>query len=637
MKGQEGGSWDRQTHEKLYGQNLNSGLGDFIARHVQPRNMLEFGSGICALAKYVSDQVPLEPSYCLEPDVVLETPLDNNLNLLNVNVLTDPPPRVLDQLFDMVLSIEVAEHVPADLHEALFDFLVARAGRLIVFSAARPGQGGHGHVAERPELEWRGEFTRRGCRFDPHLTLLARNMSNRRNINHRRNLQVFHAPERSAELLALEERARPYLQDLLSIVLRMGKQFTGNLFYVALKAACAGRPEHSLHWKRENLRRLAADAGEILEVGFAAGHSALLMLLANPTSRLTIVDPLEFVHTRACFKYLDAMFPGRLELIEGYSTDVLPRLPKEKYDLVHLDGGKEKTIAADLELLRPLVARDHVLCIDDTQNAALNAEVNRWIAAGRLETGGFEEMIAASHRARWTHAIARYGVEEQDRNGKVLAEMRRIYARVNHPSIYTDGSAEGAGRADYLIRAMRDVEAQGLSGAFVEVGVAAGHSCVIAGLSASRQFPRDFYLYDTFAGFLPGLPDEVDLNGVAIGAYDLRKYKAETCSAPEVRSRVEAAGVAPDHLFLIEGPAEQTVPGIAPEKIAILRIDADLFAPTDAALARLYDLVEPGGYVIIDGYGHWTGCARAVDDFFAARGMATPGEKIDYSCIGWRK
>jgi cyclopropane fatty-acyl-phospholipid synthase-like methyltransferase len=95
----------------------------------------------------------------LEPSVVLDKGLSTQLRLLNVDVLTNPAPRVLDQLFDLVFSIEVAEHVSGDRHEALFDFLISRAGRMIVFSGARSGQVGHIHITERPELEWREEFT----------------------------------------------------------------------------------------------------------------------------------------------------------------------------------------------------------------------------------------------------------------------------------------------------------------------------------------------------------------------------------------------------------------------------------------------------------------------------------------------
>ncbi|EAR50117.1 Macrocin O-methyltransferase [Oceanicola granulosus HTCC2516] len=635
LRGHTGGSWDRQAHETLYGHNLNTGLGDFIVEQVRPADFMEFGSGLCGLANYVAERLPLAPSYCIEPEIVSDVHPD--LALLNVDVLAAPAPRVLDALFDMVLSIEVAEHVPRDRHEALFDFLVSRAGRLIVFSAARPGQGGHGHVSERPELEWRREFTDRGCRFDPALTMRARTMSNPRNINHRRNLQVFHAPERTPELLALERCARPYLQDLLTLVTRAGSGFTGNLFHVDLDGACGGRPDHSLHWKRENLRHLAARADHCLEIGFAAGHSALLCLLANPTLRMTIVDPLQFAHGRACFDYLAAMFPGRLDLVEGYSGDVLPTLPRGQYDLVHLDGGKDKTIESDLNMLRSLVREDHVLCIDDTQNPGLNAVVERWIAEGRLDTAGFEARIAASRQSRWTHCIARYGQAPEPQLDAILSRVGAQYREVDHPSIYTnDGGKPGRARAAYLVQAMHEVEARGLEGAFVEVGVAAGHSSVIAALAASRHFPRDFYLYDTFSGFAGDLPDEVDMHGVSIRDYDLAKYRQTPCTAAAVRARVEAAGQPSERLFLLEGPAEETIPRLVPPKIAVLRLDADLFDPTYAALRHMFDLVEPGGYVIVDDYGHWKGCAEAVDRFFAERGTVFPGEKIDYTCYGWR-
>lgn len=635
-RGHAGGSWDRAAHERLYGLNLNTGLGDFLVQEVAPKDFLEFGAGLCALAKYLGARRTLGPSFCLEPEVEPAGDLAPGIELLNVDVLASPAPRVLDRLFDLVLSIEVAEHIPRDRHEALFDFLVSRAGRLIVFSGARPGQGGHGHVAERPELEWREEFTRRGCRFDPALTLRARSLSNPRNINHRKNLQVFEAPFRSEALLSMESRAQPYLQDLLTIVLKNGARFTGNLFYVDLAGAIAGRPEHSLHWKRENLLTLAARAGNILEIGFGAGHSALLCLLANRHSKLTIIDPEEFGHVRACIDYLRSVFPGRVTFVPGYSTDVLTSLPAVSFDLVHLDGGKDKTIARDMDLLKPLVSHDHVLCIDDTQNAGVQAEVTRRCDTGEIDVTPFEALIAASRQSRWTHCIARFGSNSIGQHDKVLADMAAIYRGVDHPSIYTNPKMPGRARADYLIRAMRDVESCGLTGAFVEVGVAAGHSSVIAALAASRQFPRDFYLYDTFAGFGSALPDEKDLRGISIRDYDLAKYDQDACKVPNVRARLEAAGQAPEQLFLIEGYAQETIPQMKPPRIAILRLDADLFDPTYVALRELFDLVEPGGYIIVDDYGHWRGCAEAVDKFFAERGLAFPGKAIDYTCYGWQ-
>ena len=637
QKGKAGGSWDRQAHEKLYGLNVNTGLGDFLAEVVAPKNFLEFGSGLCGLANYLGTRVSLEPSYCIEPEVLPDGPLMQGIQLLNFDILSAPAPRILDSLFDLVLSIEVMEHIPEERHAEVFDFLVSRAGRLVVFSAARPGQGGHGHVAERPELEWRQELTQRGCWFDPALTMRARSMSNLRNINHRKNLQVFHAPARSAGLLSMEARAKPYLQDLLTIVLRHGGRFTGNLFYVDLAGAIDGRPDHSLHWKRENQLALAARATRILEIGFGAGHSALLCLLANPTSMLTIVDPAEFPHVQSCVEYLKSVFPGRVTFVKGTSAECLDGLQKTRFDLVHLDGGKDKTIVQDLDLIKTLVSRDQVLCIDDTQNTGVQTEVLKRKAIGEIETAPFDAMIAKSQQSRWTHCIARYTDATVKTNDRVIADMVALYQDVAHPSIYTQPSSPGRARADYLILAMRDVEARGLRGAFVEVGVAAGHSSVIAALSASCHFRRDFYLYDTFSGFGPELPEEVDFKGVPIRDYDLSKYQEAACSAPRVRAQVEAAGQPASALFLVEGYAQETIPRMHPPNIAILRLDADLFDPTYIALNELYDLVEPGGYVIVDDYGHWRGCADAVDRFFAERGEPFPGIAIDYTCYGWQK
>ena len=634
-QGYEGGGWDKKAHEKLYGKNLNTGLGDFIAGTVKPQNFLEFGSGLGALSNYISHAVDLEPSYCIEPAIESSDSYGENVSLLNVDIFNTPVPSVLNKLFDTIISIEVAEHIPLELHEALFDFLVSRAGRMIVFSGARPGQGGHGHIAERPELEWREEFTKRGCIFDLELTLKARNQSNTRNINHRKNLQVFHAPERDNALCQLEEAAKPYLYDIATLVLMHGANMTGNLFYVNLENALAGRPEHALLQKRENLLSLTKNAQHILEIGFCAGHSALLFLLANPTSKITIIDPAEFAHATHCASYLKRMFPDRVVFIQGYSTEVLHSLPRNQFDFIHLDGGKDKTIQTDLDLLKPLVTRDHVICIDDTQNPGVNKEVQRRIKLCELVADEFTHINSKSvSNSRWQHIAVRFNIDLEETSAEIMKEVKNIYENVNHPSIYTNEKQSGAPRANYLIHAIKDIERSGLKGAFVEVGVAAGHSSVIAALASSKYARRKFFLYDTFAGFEKDLPDENDLNGKSIKDYDLAKYCDAPCKEENVRAKVLEAGVANDSLFSIAGPAQETVIKIKPKSIAILRLDADLYEPTMAALRELYPLLEPNGYLIIDDYGHWQGCKEAVDDYFTEIGIAFDGEKIDYTCYG---
>ena len=57
---------------------------------------------------------------------------------------------------------------------------------------------------------------------------------------------------------------------------------------------------------------------------------------------------------------------------------------------------------------------------------------------------------------------------------------------------------------------------------------------------------------------------------------------------------------------------------------SLLRLDADIYEPTKYCLNELYDLVSPGGIIIIDDYGAWKGCNRAVYEFFAERGLDRP-------------
>jgi hypothetical protein len=70
-------------------------------------------------------------------------------------------PIRLERRFDLVQSLEVAEHIPASNAEVFIDNLVAHS-HVILFSAAVPGQGGEFHVNEQPYEYWRGKFATRG-------------------------------------------------------------------------------------------------------------------------------------------------------------------------------------------------------------------------------------------------------------------------------------------------------------------------------------------------------------------------------------------------------------------------------------------------------------------------------------------
>jgi len=74
---------------------------------------------------------------------------------LEQDVLTD------DLCFDCAVSMEVAEHL-APHAASHYVNLLTRLGRIVVFTAAPPGQGGTDHVNEQPATYWIAQFASQG-------------------------------------------------------------------------------------------------------------------------------------------------------------------------------------------------------------------------------------------------------------------------------------------------------------------------------------------------------------------------------------------------------------------------------------------------------------------------------------------
>jgi hypothetical protein len=106
----------------------------------------------------------------------------------------------------------------------------------------------------------------------------------------------------------------------------------------------------------------------VLEIGFNAGFSSLLMLLINPHINLTCVDICEHQYTVPCFNFIQTMFPNRINLIKGSSEFVLPELVKQgnKYDMIHIDGGHSNRIFFhDTQNSIKLINKSGILLVDD--------------------------------------------------------------------------------------------------------------------------------------------------------------------------------------------------------------------------------------------------------------------------------
>ena len=90
-------------------------------------------------------------------------------------------------------------------------------------------------------------------------------------------------------------------------------------------------------------------------------------------------------------------------------------------------------------------------------------------------------------------------------------------------------------------------------------------------------------------------------------------------------------------MVFLEGWFKDTLAKAPIEKLAVLRLDGDLYESTMDALNPLYAKVASGGFIIVDDYFAVPQCARAITDFRATHGIGDPINKIDDMSVYWRK
>jgi predicted O-methyltransferase YrrM len=120
----------------------------------------------------------------------------------------------------------------------------------------------------------------------------------------------------------------------------------------------------------------------ILEIGFNAGFSTLLMLLTNDKVKITCVDICEHKYTKPCYNKLKEMFGDRITLIPGSSVTIVPTLIENIYDMIHIDGCHLENIAElDIQNSLRLCKSGTILIMDDTNGEVL---YNLWMKYVKL-------------------------------------------------------------------------------------------------------------------------------------------------------------------------------------------------------------------------------------------------------------
>lgn len=193
----------------------------------------------------------------------------------------------------------------------------------------------------------------------------------------------------------------------------------------------------------------------------------------------------------------------------------------------------------------------------------------------------------------------------------------------------------GTRRLDNLQFCMEDVLRRNVPGDFIETGAWRGGACIFmrAILAAWDIDDRKVYVADSFMG-LPE-PDEKSYPEDAGDPH--HTWQSLAVPLDEVKENFRRYGLLDDQVHFLAGWFRDTLPNADIEKLAVLRLDGDMFESTIVALDALYPKLAPGGYVIVDDYEVAPGCKLAIHRYRETHGISEEMKIADWSAVYWQK
>lgn len=192
----------------------------------------------------------------------------------------------------------------------------------------------------------------------------------------------------------------------------------------------------------------------------------------------------------------------------------------------------------------------------------------------------------------------------------------------------------GMKRMRNIRQCVESVLADDIAGDLIETGAWRGGATIYmrAILKAYGVTDRTVWVADSFEG-LPAHDGRFDAD---LG--DQHHTKSDLAiSLEQVQANFRRYDLLDEQVKFLKGWFSDTLPTAPIDKLAVLRLDGDMYASTMDALDALYDKVSPGGYVIVDDYGAVPACAKAIHDFMDAHGIKDELVEIDWASVYWRK
>jgi O-methyltransferase len=108
-------------------------------------------------------------------------------------------------------------------------------------------------------------------------------------------------------------------------------------------------------------------------------------------------------------------------------------------------------------------------------------------------------------------------------------------------------------------------------------------------------------------------------------------------SLEQVQANFQRYGLLDDQVRFLKGWFKDTLPSAPIGKLAMIRLDGDMYESTMDGLVNLYPKLSPGGCLIVDDYGAISACRKAVHDYREQHGIHEEIHSIDWTGVYWRR
>ena len=192
----------------------------------------------------------------------------------------------------------------------------------------------------------------------------------------------------------------------------------------------------------------------------------------------------------------------------------------------------------------------------------------------------------------------------------------------------------GLYRLNNIQECMVNILSRNVPGDFIEAGVWRGGTTIFMRgvLKAYSITDRNVWAADSFKGLPKPSGDEYKKD-VEDHLWTYRQLKVPL---KKVKDNFSKYGLLDDQVKFLVGWFKDTLPQAPIKKLALVRLDGDMYESTINALQALYPKLSKGGYVIVDDYC-LPQCRKAVHDFRAQFGIKDPMRRIGWSGVFWQR